>query len=110
MRARMGGARPLSIRRGAAERSTRGSCVPRVPEAQTARAIWLCECARGAARLGGGLDRFPSGAVANGVPFKQEATQGQGFHPAAAIWLRLGQTVLGQSARMRVPNLNLKNK
>ncbi|KAJ1127478.1 hypothetical protein NDU88_005877 [Pleurodeles waltl] len=36
MRARMGGARPLSIRRGAAEHSTRGSCVPRVPEAQTA--------------------------------------------------------------------------
>ncbi|KAJ1113128.1 hypothetical protein NDU88_001383 [Pleurodeles waltl] len=51
MRARMGGARPLSIRRGAAEHGTRGSGVPRVPEAQTARAIWLCECALGALRM-----------------------------------------------------------
>ncbi|KAJ1147899.1 hypothetical protein NDU88_000740 [Pleurodeles waltl] len=41
------------------ERGTRGRCVPRVLEALTARAIWLCKCAQGWA----GLGRFPSGAV-----------------------------------------------
>ncbi|KAJ1106591.1 hypothetical protein NDU88_003992 [Pleurodeles waltl] len=41
------------------ERGTRGSCVPCVLEALTARAIWLGKRTRGWAELG----RFPSDAV-----------------------------------------------